>query len=168
MKPRISLIVPVYNMAKYLPRCLDSALGHAFENIEVIAVDDASTDGSPSVLAKRAAADPRLKVITRDRNGGTLAARLTGLRAALGDYIAFMDQDDRVCVPVLEKALETAEKNQADIVAAVQNQRLSVAGVDMDEEAMNLVRYQNSYNLAAKVISTMTELYDRLINYMGA
>ena len=59
-------------------------------------------------------------------------------------------------------------RNQADIVAAVQNQRLSVSGVDMDEEAMNLIRYQNSYNLAAKVISTMNELYDRLINYMGA
>ena len=59
-------------------------------------------------------------------------------------------------------------KNQDDIVAAIENQRLSVSGVDMDEEAMNLVRYQNSYNLAAKVIATMNELYDRLINYMGA
>lgn len=59
-------------------------------------------------------------------------------------------------------------KNQADIVAAITNQRLSVSGVDLDEEAMNLVRYQNSYNLAAKVISTMNEIYDRLINYMGA
>ncbi|MCR5726682.1 MAG: hypothetical protein K6G24_13530, partial [Lachnospiraceae bacterium] len=47
-------------------------------------------------------------------------------------------------------------------------QRLSISGVDLDEEAMNLVRYQNSYNLAAKVISTMNEIYDRLINYMGA
>ena len=58
-------------------------------------------------------------------------------------------------------------KNQQDILAAIQNQRLSISGVDMDEEAMNLVRYQNSYNLAAKVISTMNEMYDRLINYMG-
>ena len=116
MKPRISLIVPVYNMAKYLPRCLDSALGHAFDNIEVIAVDDASTDESPSVLAERAAADSRLKVITQSQNGGTLIARLTGLRVAQGDYIAFMDQDDRISVPVVEKALETAEKTQADIV----------------------------------------------------
>jgi len=59
-------------------------------------------------------------------------------------------------------------KNQTNILEAVKNQRLSVSGVDMDEEAMNLVRYQNSYNLAAKVISTMNELYDKLINYMGA
>ena len=58
-------------------------------------------------------------------------------------------------------------QNHKDIVAAIENQRLSVSGVDMDEEAMNLVRYQNSYNLAAKVISTMNEMYDRLINYMG-
>lgn len=58
-------------------------------------------------------------------------------------------------------------QNHKDIVSAIENQRLSVSGVDMDEEAMNLVRYQNSYNLAAKVISTMNEMYDRLINYMG-
>ena len=59
-------------------------------------------------------------------------------------------------------------KSQQNIVQAIENQRLSVSGVDMDEEAMNLIRYQNSYNLAAKVISTMNEMYDRLINYMGA
>lgn len=59
-------------------------------------------------------------------------------------------------------------KSQQNILAAIENQRLSVSGVDMDEEAMNLIRYQNSYNLAAKVISTMNEMYDRLINYMGA
>lgn len=58
-------------------------------------------------------------------------------------------------------------QNQSDIVSAIQNQRLSVSGVDIDEEAMNLVRYQNAYNLSAKVISTMNEIYDRLINYMG-
>ena len=65
------------------------------------------------------------------------------------------------------KALDFS-RNQEDILATVQNQRLSVSGVDMDEEAMNLVRYQNAYNLSAKVISTMDECYDRLINYMGA
>jgi flagellar hook-associated protein 1 FlgK len=59
-------------------------------------------------------------------------------------------------------------QSQRNIVQAIDNQRLSVSGVDMDEEAMNLVKYQNSYNLAAKVISTMNEMYDRLINYMGA
>ncbi|MCR5685401.1 MAG: flagellar hook-associated protein FlgK [Lachnospiraceae bacterium] len=65
------------------------------------------------------------------------------------------------------KATSFAE-NQQDILATVQNQRLSVSGVDMDEESMALVRYQNAYNLSAKVISTMNEMYDRLINYMGA
>ena len=59
-------------------------------------------------------------------------------------------------------------KNQEDILATVENQRLSVSGVDMDEESMALVRFQNAYNLSAKVISTMNEIYDRLINYMGA
>lgn len=59
-------------------------------------------------------------------------------------------------------------QNQQDVLATIQNQRLSVSGVDIDEESMNLVRYQNAYNLSAKIISTMNECYDRLINYMGA
>ena len=59
-------------------------------------------------------------------------------------------------------------QNQEDILSTVQNQRLSVSGVDIDEESMNLVRYQNAYNLSAKIISTMDQCYDRLINYMGA
>ena len=62
----------------------------------------------------------------------------------------------------------TFAQNQEDILATVENQRLSVCGVDMDEESMALVRFQNAYNLSAKVISTMNEMYDRLINYMGA
>lgn len=65
------------------------------------------------------------------------------------------------------KALSFSE-NQADIVTTVSNQRLSISGVDMDEESMSLVRYQSAYNLSAKVISTMDEIYERLINYMGA
>ena len=58
--------------------------------------------------------------------------------------------------------------NQEDVLESIENQRLSISGVDMDEEAMNLVRYQNAYNLSAKVITVMDEIYDRLINYMGA
>ena len=57
--------------------------------------------------------------------------------------------------------------SQDNIIKAISNQRLSVSGVDIDEEAMNLVRFQNAYNLSAKVISVMDEIYDRLINYMG-
>ena len=59
-------------------------------------------------------------------------------------------------------------RNNEDILATIENQRLSVSGVDMDEESMALVRFQNAYNLSAKVISTMNQMYDRLINYMGA
>jgi flagellar hook-associated protein 1 FlgK len=59
-------------------------------------------------------------------------------------------------------------ENQANILSAVENQRLSISGVDSEEEAMNLVRYQNAYGLSAKVISVMDEIFDKLINYMGA
>lgn len=66
------------------------------------------------------------------------------------------------------KKASTFEDSQTDILEVIKNQRLSVSGVDIDEEAMNLIRYQNAYNLSAKVISVMDEIYDRLINYMGA
>ena len=59
-------------------------------------------------------------------------------------------------------------KNQENICASIQNQRLSVSGVDSEEEAMNLIRYQNAYNLSAKAVSVMNQIYDKLINYMGA
>jgi flagellar hook-associated protein 1 FlgK len=62
----------------------------------------------------------------------------------------------------------TFSDSQSNILDNITNQRLSVSGVDVDEEAMNLVRYQNAYNLSAKVISVMDEIYDKLINYMGA
>ena len=94
-----------------------------------------------------------LKSDTRMFKQGTPSGFLQALIAELGIDAA--------------KAKSFARNNE-DILATIQNQRLSVSGVDMDEESMALVRFQNAYNLSAKVISTMNELYDRLINYMGA
>ncbi len=91
---RISVVVPVYGVAEFLPCCLDSLLAGADPDLEVIAVDDASPDGSAEILARRAAADPRLRVISLDRNRGQGHARNVGLEAATGDYVWFVDGDD--------------------------------------------------------------------------
>jgi CDP-glycerol glycerophosphotransferase len=99
--PLISVIVPVYNVAGYLAECLDSVLCQASGpcqaagvSVEVIAVDDASADGSAGILAERAAADPRLRVVRMESNRGQGHARNAGLDLASGDYVWFVDGDD--------------------------------------------------------------------------
>ncbi|MFY1672775.1 glycosyltransferase family 2 protein [Plantactinospora sp. WMMB334] len=90
----LSVIVPVYQVREYLADCLDSILGQSFRDLELVAVDDASTDGCAAVLARYAARDPRLVVVTLDRNQGLGAARNTGLARATGEYVWFVDGDD--------------------------------------------------------------------------
>ena len=93
--PLISLIIPVYNIEPYVRRCLDSAIAQTYRNIEIIVVDDGSTDGSPALCDLYATKDSRLKVIHR-RNGGLSAARNSGLDICRCEYISFVDGDDCV------------------------------------------------------------------------
>ncbi len=95
--PGITVIVPVYGVAGYLPSCLDSILTQpGADDIEVIAVDDASPDGCGKILDDRACADPRLRVLHLERNGGQGNARNLALQQAVGDYVWFVDADDLV------------------------------------------------------------------------
>ncbi|MBR0353408.1 MAG: glycosyltransferase [Oscillospiraceae bacterium] len=89
----ISTIVPVYNARSTIRKCIDSILGQTYSNMEIILVDDGSTDGSLDICNEYMARDSRIKVIHKD-NGGVSSARNTGLSAAAGDYIAFVDADD--------------------------------------------------------------------------
>lgn len=116
MDPRISVLIPVYNTEKYLSKCLDSVLSQSMTDFEVVAINDASTDDSPRILAEYAARDGRIRIVTHDRNKGLLAARMTGIQAARGKYIQFLDSDDELLPDILRGLLDTAEKNQADIV----------------------------------------------------
>jgi len=100
----VSIIVPVYNVEKYLRSCLDSLSGQTHKNLEIICVDDGSTDSSPAILAEAAAKDPRIKVVHQE-NGGLSAARNTGLRHATAPYITFVDSDDWLEPDAIEKAL---------------------------------------------------------------
>ena len=89
----ISIIVPVYNVEKYLEQCLDSIIGQTYKNLEIILVDDGSTDSSGAICDRYAEQDKRIRVIHRE-NGGVCAARNTALEAVTGDYIGFVDPDD--------------------------------------------------------------------------
>lgn len=117
MSKTLSVIVPVHNVEKYLKRCLDSILISSLADIEVICVDDGSTDGSAAILDGYAAKDKRVKVI-RQENAGAGPARNRGLKEACGKYVAFADPDDFVAPNQFEVLVNAAEETKADIVGA--------------------------------------------------
>jgi heptose III glucuronosyltransferase len=93
MNPLLSLVVPVYNVAPFLERCLASLAAQNLDDMEIVFVDDGSTDDCPAILARCAAQHPQMRVI-RQNNGGLSAARNTGLEHIRGEYVAFVDSDD--------------------------------------------------------------------------
>lgn len=113
--PKISIIVPVYNKEKYLKQCLDSLVFQTYSNIEIVCVNDGSTDDSLMILQKYAKKYKNIKVINQE-NKGVNGARITGYNNATGKYIAWVDADDFVEIEMYEKMYNLAENDNADIV----------------------------------------------------
>ena len=111
--PLISIIVPVYNSEKYLNDCISSILKQSYPNIEVIFINDGSTDKSLDIL--NGILDSRVKVLSQD-NSGAAEARNAGLKKAKGDYVCFVDSDDMIDDHYVEVLFETAQQSSADIV----------------------------------------------------
>ena len=112
---KISVVIPVYNVEKYLQECVNSVLRQTYTDFEVILVDDGSTDSGGRICDDYAQKDPRVRVI-HQANGGLSVARNTGLRAAQGKYVYFLDSDDYIEDHTLEALIFLAEKESADIV----------------------------------------------------
>lgn len=112
--PKVSVIIPVYNVENLLPRCLDSIVSQTLEDIEIICVDDGSKDGSLEVLRNYEKRYKRLKVVSQEnkRQGG---ARNTGMDLASGEYIGFIDSDDYIDSDYFQKLYEAAEREKADM-----------------------------------------------------
>ena len=115
--PKISVIVPVYNVQNYLRQCLDSIIGQSFSNFEMICINDGSTDDSPQILEQYAALDSRIRIISQP-NRGLSAARNAGLAQATAEYIFFIDSDDYIEPDTLEKLFDTARRTGADLTCA--------------------------------------------------
>jgi glycosyltransferase involved in cell wall biosynthesis len=113
--PKVSIIIPVYNVKKYLLRCIRSILGQTYKNYEVILVDDGSTDGSGILCDKLKAKDRRIKVIHKD-NGGMSSARNVGIECAKGDYITFVDSDDYISDRYLETLVDLMGERKDRVV----------------------------------------------------
>ncbi len=114
-KPKISVIVPVHNTEKYLRACVDSILAQTYGNIELILIDDGSTDQSGSICDEYASEDRRVKVVHNGKASGVSAARNIGLNLASGDYLAFVDSDDYVSEKMFEVLLQNIVQNDADV-----------------------------------------------------
>ena len=115
MPPSVSVVVPIYNCERYLPECLDSLLGQTLEDIEIICVDDGSTDRTPEILRAYARRDARIKVL-RQENAGAGVARNAGLDRATGAYLFFCDPDDWCDRNLLKSCFDKIKAHDADVL----------------------------------------------------
>lgn len=151
---KISVIVPVYNVEEYLAQCLDSIVGQTYHDLEIILVDDRSTDDSAKICAIYAAKDSRISVI-RQPNGGVSVARNTGIEAATGDYITFVDSDDWLDNEMYEKMMDQI-KNSPGLEMVMCDSTL----VTEDSEIKSTDFIREGYYSKSQIIS---ELYPVLL-----
>lgn len=117
MQDKISIIVPIYNVEPYLKRCINSLIKQTYQNIEILLVDDCSTDNGAYIAKKYAEKFPNIcHFIQREKNGGLSAARNTGIRESTGEWLTFVDSDDWVDKDYLSVMYRTAQQDNADIV----------------------------------------------------
>ena len=113
-KPKLSIIIPVYNTEKYLAACLDSVVGQSWDNLEVLIVDDCTPDHAMEIAEDYAERYPFIRILHHPENRGLFRARITGMEAMTGDYFAFLDSDDTVTLdyyrPMIKKAMETTSR----------------------------------------------------------
>lgn len=133
--PLISVIIPVYNVEAYLPRCLDSVIQNTYRNLEIICVDDGSTDGSPEILRDYAQRDARITLITKE-NGGVSSARNAGLNRMTGEFVSFVDSDDFVHLQIFETFSKALIETNADMIIGNYS---SFSDANMPENAPSIV-----------------------------
>lgn len=152
--PKVSVIVPIYNVEKYLDRCVQSVLRQTLKDIEIILVDDGSPDGCPALCDAYAAKDKRIKVIHKT-NAGLGMARNTGLDVATGEYVAFVDSDDFIEVNMYEHLYKEALKYDADVVFS-----------DVRFYKNGQVRVRHDVN-AVKLMHGREAVYNYLLDYVA-
>lgn len=114
-QPLLSVVLPCYNVEKYVEKCIRSLMGQSYKNLEIICVDDASPDDSNRILRALAKEDSRIRVVRHEKNKGLFHARLTGVAAAKGEWLAFVDSDDYISCDWFRPLVKRAEETDADI-----------------------------------------------------
>ncbi len=131
---KVSVIVPCYNSAKYLNASLKSLFDQYYENIEIVCVNDGSTDSTAAVLSRMADEDERVKIVTLSKNSGLFNARIQGVKNSSGDYLMFMDSDDFVTRNWVGALLDKAEETKADLVFGDMRKKGKVPQKEIDPE----------------------------------
>lgn len=153
----ISVIVPIYNVEKYLDECLASIVNQTYKDIEIICVNDCTLDNSINIVKKYMRMDSRVKLINHERNRGLGGARNTGIRYAQGEYIAFVDSDDSLELTMYEKMERAMRENEVDAV---------ICGVQRCIENYGIVKessFQSAQNMRDGVFC-ITKNKERLVN----
>jgi glycosyltransferase involved in cell wall biosynthesis len=157
--PQVSVIVPVYNSSKSVEASLRSLFAQSLRDIEIIAVDDASTDDSAAVIERLASLEPRLKVIRLAENRGVHEARAAGLRASAAPWIGFMDADDFASQQLFQRLLDACLEDDADI---------AICGADEVDSSRRVIRSKVRFNSCAVVEEDIFRRFCRMRLGTGA
>lgn len=141
----VNIIIPVYNTEKYLKQCIDSAINQSFRDINIILVDDGSTDSSPEICESYAKIDSRITVIHKE-NGGQSSARNVGIDAADGKYLYFLDSDDYISENAIEELVNVAEKENADVVFFEADSFMDFGENSVDANIIDRYQYKRRYS----------------------
>ena len=142
MEPKVSVIIPVYNTDQYIGRCLESVIKQSLHDIEIICINDASTDESLAILQKYAEKDVRIRILAHEKNRGVGLSRDLGVAESTGEYLAFLDGDDSFDLDFCEKLYSTAKENDADMAKGLMhlydfNGNPVIHGVDINNKIKN-------------------------------
>ena len=138
--PKVSVLIPVYNVEKYIRRCLASIQQQSLSDIEIVVVNDATPDNSMAIVRELAQSDSRIKILEHEKNMGLMWTRKTGYKVATGDYVTFCDSDDYLPLDALETLYVEAVKSGADVVAG---NYTYITGSGVKISAKNTLPYGN-------------------------
>lgn len=157
---KVSVIIPVYNVEKYLAECLDSVINQTLTNIEIICINDGSTDDSTNILRKYAQNDNRI-IILHQENQGPSVSRNNGVKIAKGHYIYFLDSDDMIVPYALEKMFNEAAVNNLDMIFF--NSKVLYQSYDLEKNSKDQEYYFNSTYLTDEVLSG-AKMYTKMLD----
>ena len=160
MIPKVSIIVPIYNVEKFLPCCIESLLNQTLKDIEIILVDDVSPDNCPRICDEYASKDPRIKVVHKEENQGLGMGRNSGLVIASGEYVTFCDSDDFVELNTYKTVYNTCIQKDLDI-CCFQHRRVALDGTPLNVESQVEEKYfignENVYQFLLGIIGRNPE-----------
>ena len=152
-KYKVSIVIPVYNAEKYLKRCLDSVINQTYNNIEIVVLDDGSTDDSWKILLEYKERYPQMVVPIKQKNMGVSKTRNKGINIASGDYLMFIDNDDYLDFDYVEKFLNIILENDADVVVG------GYRRPDENKKIVELVRLAPGAYAKYKIVAAWAKIY---------